>query len=65
MVNSLKASACHVFIFLSWSVVGDGGVGEGREIWVDFRKERKLSHAVECKALGDGRKSVEEVGGIG
>lgn len=42
---------------------------EGREIWVDFRKERKLSNAVECKADGGGhgnrRKSVEEVGRVG
>lgn len=47
-------------------------MGEGREIWVDFRKERKLSNAAECKAGGGGeqgegnwRKSVEEVGGVG
>lgn len=38
-------------------------MGDGRKIWVDFRKERKLSHPVDCKALGDTRKSVEEVGG--
>lgn len=48
MVNSLKASVVCSFLFPGRLLV----LGEGREIWVDFRKERKLAHAVECKALG-------------
>lgn len=69
MVNSLKADiecSCVQPFFLSQSLLA---VGERRGIWVDFRKERKLSNAVECKAEGGGsrdrRKSVEEVGGVG
>lgn len=48
MVNSLKANVVCSSFFPGRLLV----MGEGREIWVDFRKERKLSHAVECKALG-------------
>lgn len=38
---------------------------EGREIWVDFKKQRKLSHLGDGKTLAYRRKSVEEVGRIG
>lgn len=38
---------------------------EGRKIWVDCRKQRKLSHPGDCKTLGYRRKSVEEVDRIG
>ena len=59
----IKSNSVHPFFFFpSWVEVERE---EGRKIWVDFRKQRKLSHPGGCKALGYKRKSVEEVGRIG
>lgn len=61
MVNSSISTVC-VHFFPQWVDDGDGG---GEENLGGFRKQRKLFHPGDCKALGYMRKSVEEVGRIG